>query len=106
MDKMPDAQDLWEYVERFDPFILSATGHVKNAYNEKMEWIKTHLGVHYADTAKLVTKAADKAIFASPNCILIDDRCKAIDPWIEAGGIGILHVSAEDTIEQLKNLGL
>jgi hypothetical protein len=106
MDMMSDAKELWEYVERFDPFILSATGHVKNAANEKRDWIRKHLGEHYANTAELVTKAPDKANFAGLNCILIDDRAKAINPWIEAGGIGILHVSAQDTIEQLKSYGL
>jgi hypothetical protein len=35
---------------------------------------------------------------------LIDDRQKNIDAWIDAGGIGIVHVSARDTIEQLKLL--
>ena len=37
---------------------------------------------------------------------LIDDRKSNIDQWIASGGIGILHTSAADTIQQLKNLGL
>ena len=49
---------------------------------------------------------ADKHEYAAPNHILIDDRDKAILPWREAGGIGILHTSANDTIAQLKELGL
>ena len=36
--------------------------------------------------------------------VLIDDRQKNIDAWIEAGGIGILHTSAANTINQLKAL--
>jgi len=35
---------------------------------------------------------------------LIDDRQKNIDAWVEAGGIGIVHTSAANTIEQLKAL--
>jgi 5'(3')-deoxyribonucleotidase len=106
MSMMEDASELWEYIERYDPIILSATGHVRNAATEKREWVHTHLGNHYADTAILVDKAVDKSNFACSNCVLIDDRSKAIDPWIEAGGIGILHISAQDTIEQLKDLGI
>ena len=37
--------------------------------------------------------------------ILIDDTKKKLDPWIEAGGIGILHTSAASTISELKEWG-
>jgi len=35
---------------------------------------------------------------------LIDDLPRNIDPWIEAGGIGILHKNTEDTIKKLKKI--
>ena len=38
--------------------------------------------------------------------ILIDDRASTVDNWKSAGGTGILYTSAEDTIKQLKQLGL
>jgi hypothetical protein len=47
-----------------------------------------------------------KAEYAEPNAILIDDQPKSIDPFIAAGGIGILHTSAANTIKELKKLGL
>ena len=50
--------------------------------------------------------AKDKAQYASPNAILIDDRSKAIDPWVDMGGIGILHTNTNNTIEQLKQIGI
>lgn len=34
--------------------------------------------------------------------ILIDDRKKNIGDWVNAGGIGILHTSTENTINELK----
>jgi len=40
------------------------------------------------------------------NLILIDDREGNIKNWKKAGGTGILHTSASDTISQLKKLGL
>jgi hypothetical protein len=54
----------------------------------------------------ILRSAKHKKDFAGPNNILIDDRVDNINGWIEAGGIGILHTSAEDTIKQLNKLGL
>lgn len=103
MDPMVDAFELWDYIKHREPEILSATGHVGNAVKEKHVWVKRHLG---EVTTHLVSKSPDKAKFAMPHHILIDDRAKSIDPWVAAGGIGILHISAADTIRQLKELGL
>ena len=36
--------------------------------------------------------------------VLIDDRPKNIEAWENAGGIGILHTSAKETINKLKEL--
>lgn len=106
MDPMEDAFELWDHIKEYFPTILSATGHVPNAKEEKRDWVGRHLGDTTAGMALFVRSASDKAQYAAPNHILIDDRPKAIEPWIEAGGIGILHTSAADTIEQLKKLGI
>jgi hypothetical protein len=45
-------------------------------------------------------------LFANEDKILIDDMEQTIKEWKNAGGIGILHTSAADTISQLKKLGL
>ncbi|GAG55785.1 unnamed protein product, partial [marine sediment metagenome] len=74
-----------------------------NATPQKHAWVKEKLG----NIPTLVTrKSAEKAQYAEPNAILIDDRTKSIQPWTAAGGIGILHTSAQDSINQLKQLGL
>jgi hypothetical protein len=52
-------------------------------------------------TQLILRSAKHKKDFAEPNAILIDDRKDNIDGWIDAGGIGILHTSAEETIEIL-----
>jgi len=106
MSPMPDAMELWNYVKKFDPEILTATGHVQTqtVLKEKPEWVRKHLGDHIK--VNMVAKSSEKAKFAGPNVILIDDRRKSIDPWVAAGGIGILHKNAADTIAQLKELGL
>ena len=45
-----------------------------------------------------------KAAFAHKKAVLIDDRDKNIDCWVEAGGIGILHTTADNTIKQLNDI--
>ena len=102
---MKDAIELWDYVIPHQPTILSATGHPDfGAAGQKYLWVATTLG---EDVPVILTeKAREKARHAASNRILIDDKPKAINPWIEAGGIGILHTSATNTISQLKSLGV
>jgi hypothetical protein len=105
MQPMPDAHVLWNYISRHPHFILTAAGtRIPNADPEKRAWIARH----FSPTVRVevVDSAKAKSRFATPTTILIDDRAKAIDPWIVAGGIGILHTSAASTIAQLKKLGL
>lgn len=106
MELLPDAHILLEYLSKYQYVICSATGHVLNAKEEKTAAVRRHLGDLVADTAQLVQRSAEKAQYASSTSILIDDRTKSIDPWIAAGGIGILHTSATTTIEKLKELGM
>lgn len=103
MDPMPDAMQLWNYIKKYNPQILSAGGTVGNPEPEKRAWVQSHLG---NPKVNIVQRAVDKAQFAGPNRILIDDKMKAINPWVEAGGIGVHHTSATNTIKQLKELGL
>lgn len=104
MQPMEDAFVLWNHIEQHNPCVLSATGHVKHAEAEKRAWVRQHLGEKVPTI--LVRAAADKAVHAAPHRILIDDREKAIGPWRQKGGIGVLHTSAEDTIQQLRDFGL
>lgn len=104
LDPLPDARQLWSYIKPHNPTMLTATGtKVKTAGDQKKRWVKEHLG---NVPVILVPAAKDKHRYAAKNHILIDDKKKAIDPWIASGGIGILHTNAADTIEQLKRLGL
>ena len=102
---MEDAWHLWDYITPYSPQILSATGPPKyKAEDQKRRWVAKMLG---EDVIVNVTrKAVEKSRHAAPQHILIDDKEKAIKPWIEHGGIGILHTSAVNTIIQLKTLGL
>ena len=105
LDKMPDADQLWQYIVKYTPDILTATGYpTEKATAEKIRWVHDNLSGF--DNIFTTVSGAHKQKYAAPNHILIDDRDKAILPWRKAGGIGILHTSAADTISQLKQLGL
>lgn len=102
---MSDAKELWSYVAKYNPEILTATGDPKfGAEEQKRRWVPWMVGSDI--TVNIVRKSAEKAQYATPESILIDDQKKSIDPWVAAGGIGILHKSATATINKLKELGL
>jgi DNA-directed RNA polymerase subunit RPC12/RpoP len=99
---MPDGKQLWDYVKKYNPELLSAPSREEASRMGKRVWVKRELpGV------KLILRSADKKQeFASSNSILIDDREKNIEQWRNAGGVGILHTDAASTIKKLKELGL
>ena len=48
-----------------------------------------------------------KQLFCTgPESVLIDDRAKTVREWREMGGTAILYVTAEETLSELKELGL
>lgn len=105
LPKMEDADVLVDFIRAnfINHYILTACGYTpKDGAEQKKRWFAREYGhdLH----VKVVTGSGDKAAFASPTTILIDDRSKSIDPWVAAGGIGILHTSAETTIAELKRI--
>jgi len=99
---MPDGQELWNYLKPYKPDLLSAPSREDSSRIGKHVWVK-----HKIPGTKLILRyASQKQELANPESILIDDRQVNIDQWEAAGGIGILHTSADNTIKQLKQLGL
>ena len=99
---MADGKQLWEYIKQYTPVLLSAPSREESSKIGKYVWVKREM-----PGTKLILRSAErKQEFATPQSILIDDRKDNIDRWKEAGGIGIYHTSAADTIQQLKKLGL
>ena len=99
---MPDGKQLWDYIKPYNPDLLSAPSQQESSRIGKRVWVKREL----PDTKLILRQADRKQEFATPNSILIDDRADNIQRWKDAGGIGIVHTSAADTIQQLKDLGL
>ena len=106
LELMPDARELWDYIKKHNPQVLSATGHTvkEHTADQKRRWVAKHFGKHVK--VNLTQTAQQKSQYALPGRILIDDKTKAINPWEAAGGVGILHTSAANTISELKSLGI
>jgi len=110
---MPGAKELWNYVKKYDPIILSAYPNpkkngmkmVKDAIKGKRIWLKENFGEDVAKKAIIKTRA-EKSNYAKENTILIDDLIGNIIEFNEAGGKGIHHTSTAKTIEKLKKMGL
>jgi hypothetical protein len=102
LDWMPDGKELWSYIEKYTPELLSAPSRQPDSRVAKYDWVNRELpGVHL-----ILRSAKHKKDFASPTSILIDDRVDNIADWVSSGGIGILHKNTKDTILQLKDLNL
>ena len=102
LEWIPDGKQLWDYIKKYNPELLSSPSIKNDSRVGKRLWVKRELpGSHL-----ILRSASNKQEFASPESILIDDRVRNIEQWISAGGIGILHTSANDSIKQLKQLNL
>jgi hypothetical protein len=84
--------------------ILSSVGKFNsaNVANQKKAWLKKHLG--FAPKFNYTTSSVDKAKYAKPNTVLIDDRTKSTGPFKSAGGQVILHKTYEDTKKKIDKL--
>ena len=102
MPWMVDGKQYWDYIKNYNTELLSSPSRSSTSRLGKRLWVRNNMpGVKLT-----LAQAAKKQNYAAPNHILIDDRGSNIDQWRAAGGIGILHTSASDTIQQLKKLGL
>lgn len=101
---MPQALKLWNYIRPYNPHILSAVAkRDPNCRPGKLAWLRKNLRMTDAPRIHLVRRR-DKQKYAKGN-LLIDDLPKNIAEWKTAGGTGILHRSAGQTMAQLKRLG-
>ena len=103
MEWQKDGKELWNYVKKYNPVILSAPSSANSSKTGKRLWVKNELG---QNVETILCKAAEKQQYTNDHSILIDDMQKNIDQWISRGGIGILHTNTKSTIKKLKDLGL
>jgi len=114
LPKMQDADVLWKYIKQFDPFMLTAVPResrgpiAKRAWKDKTRWMLKNFKVP-ANRMKIVLRKHKKNFAMDgkdkrPN-ILIDDHMGNIKEWESAGGIGVHHINANSTINDLKKIG-
>lgn len=101
MELYPRAQELVDYIKTYSGTILTAMGWAGFPLLEKSSAIQHNFG---SIPTILVNRGVDKARFALPNRILIDDRQVVIDSWVAAGGIGFLHTDMDTTLVELPAL--
>ena len=106
---MPGGKDLWNFISKYKPHILSA--YVEESFDPncipgKSHWARTNLGIAPGNVnlVKRVQKQNYAKVAGEP-AILIDDYKKNTDQFTAKGGIGILHTTTSNTIRELKKLG-
>ena len=112
LPSMPDMKQLWGFISTFQPNILTAVPAVRLVWDppagiQKAIWCERNLGIS-RDRVYAVQRR-DKKLFAKssdgrPN-VLIDDHQQNIQEFKSAGGIGVHHTSASNSIAQLEKIG-
>lgn len=106
LEFMPDTQELLNHVSRLngiDVQILTSMGthdpiQGNEAKRQKQKWLDKRNIPYKANFSR---NKEEKANYATPMSILIDDSVGCVAPFIRAGGHGILHVNASETIRLL-----
>lgn len=101
---MPDCFDLVEGVKKlgFHPTILTGTPkrNTLRAATQKREWVARNLGKEYE---VITCPSKDKCLHMEKvGDVLIDDWEKWQSRWEDRGGRFILHTSAKDSLNRLK----
>lgn len=103
---MGDMQYLWNFAINSicRPIIITGAAlNMGTAYAQKHKWVRKHLG---KDVPLIVVPSTEKAHFARPGDILVDDWPKYRAMWEAKGAHWVLHTDAESSINQLRELGL
>ena len=101
------AADFFADVRHLSPIILTACPKTNyaNAAIQKRKWVHKHLSPEL--TVLPVMGGHNKWLFMhSQGDVLVDDYAKNIKPWIKAGGLGVVHVGFENTIDAMAQIGV
>jgi 5'(3')-deoxyribonucleotidase len=114
LDKMIDADVLvdgvFELSEQYDFEVgtltaIPSVGKIPLAEQHKREWIVEMFPQYpqLIENFNIGPHAKDKQNHAQPGFILIDDSTLNIPQWNNKGGFGILHSSAHNSLQVLRN---
>jgi hypothetical protein len=93
-----DGRRLWAFCKEHKPILLSSPGKFLYAPSGKKTWVNENL------PGTTLFLSNDKYQYAEPSAILIDDNEGNIGAWKEAGGMGILHTGADNSIRLLQEI--
>ena len=107
LDWMPGGKLLYQFIEKYDPYVLSAySGRDPTSKNGKMKWLAKN--TNWKKGRINLVMRSQKQKYATTNGkpnILIYEYIKNINEWENKGGIGVHHTNVSKTIGELKRLG-
>jgi hypothetical protein len=104
---MPDGRVLWEFARALNPVILSGLPRGNWAAPQKRAWCERELGQDVQVELCMSRDKPERAQALTPEGlrpVLVDDRASLAEPFEQAGGVFVLHRSAAESIERLKQL--
>lgn len=111
LELMPGAKEMFGAVyEKYGDKCEILTGipkperDIKTAGEDKTKWV--HRLLSQDVKVNIVLREEKPQYCTGKDCVLIDDMEKNIHEWEDMGGTGIVNVSAADTMEKLKELGI
>ena len=97
MEWTPQGKTLWNFIEPYDPILLTSPSDDKASVEGKLEWIEKNI----PGTPVIFKHAKEKHLVAGLGSILIDDREDTIERVNQEGGIGIHHPENTQEIQQI-----
>jgi len=111
LEIMPGSEEMFRILmERYPDRCEILTGvprpsrQIADASEDKVRWMRRLLSPTIPVHTVLRKEKIDYC--QGPGTILIDDLGSTIRKWRKAGGTGVLHVSPEQTLRELKELGV
>jgi hypothetical protein len=102
LEPMSDAHELVEAVKHLNPIILTGRPRGDWSVGQKLRWRDKY----FPDLEMIVCKSQDKIKHAKPGDVIVDDWLKWKHVWEAGGGIWVTHTSTENSIRELKKIGV
>lgn len=101
LEPLPWATQVLDLVKSLtdDWHIISAPSACPTSYGGKVKWLKNYFGKDFDRFAL----TPHKHIFAGPDVLLIDDRDKNVEDFINAGGVGLVFPRHHNSLHRFKD---